>query len=656
LLQSIQTQIQPLHVPSLPVSLETKKDDPVNHSTHPRPQLERPHWRDLGGAWQFAFDDANRWREPADVTFDREIIVPYAPESRRSGIHDEGFHPVVWYRTTLTLTDLEQPRDGSRLLLHFGAVDYETRVWVNGALVAEHRGGHTPFCADLTEAVLRSPTLEVPTLEITVRAEDDPHDLAKPRGKQDWLPRPHEIWYPRTTGIWQPVWLEVVPETRIDNLVWTPHLERWEIGLEARLKGPLTGGLSLRVRLFTEAGELADDRYGISNLEVSRRVALSDPGIDDYRNELLWSPSHPQLIGAEVELLRVMDGREIVVDRVRSYTAMRNVSLSAHRFLLNGRPYFLRMVLDQGYWRDGLMTATDDELRADVELTKQLGFNGARKHQKIENPRWLYWCDVLGLLVWEEMPSPYRFTTAAVDRLVTEWTAALERDRSHPCIVAWVPFNESWGVPDLPSNPAHRDLVRTLYHLTKTLDPTRPVIGNDGWEYVATDIVGIHDYEHDPEKLLSRYADLGAVKASIERLQPGGRALALEGFAFTDHPVVLSEFGGIALSRDPAERGWGYSRATDAEAFLTRYTTLLEAILECREGLAGFCYTQLTDTFQEQNGILFEDRTPKADLQQLYNATRGERNARDADTDPNPDPMGYSKRWLQRQQKDRRLV
>jgi beta-galactosidase/beta-glucuronidase len=618
----------------------------LSHSTHPRPQLERSQWRDLGGSWRFAFDDAGAWREPSDVRFDREITVPYAPESQRSGIHDTGFHPVVWYGLTVPLEDSELPRDGSRLLLHFGAVDYAARVWVGDALVAEHRGGHTPFCADVTEAALRDPHLQ-----ITVRAEDDPQDLAKPRGKQDWLLEPHEIWYPRTTGIWQPVWLEVVPETRVDGLVWTPHLERWEIGLEARLKGRLTPGLSLRVRVFTEDGDLADDRYGVSGPEVSRRVALADPGIDDYRNELLWSPSHPQLIGAEVTLLRVSDGVETVVDRVRSYTAMRNVSLSAHRFLLNGRPYFLRMVLDQGYWRDGLMTATDEELRVDVELTKRLGFNGARKHQKLENPRWLYWCDVLGLLVWEEMPSPYRFTTLAVDRMIAEWTEAVNRDRSHPCIVAWVPFNESWGVPDLPSNPVHRDLVRTLYHLTKTLDPTRPTIGNDGWEYVATDIVGIHDYEHDPEKLLSRYENLAAVKSSIERSQPGGRALALEGFAFNDHPVVLSEFGGIALSKNPQERGWGYSRAADASVFLTRYTTLLEAILECREGLAGFCYTQLTDTFQEQNGILFEDRTPKADLSALFTVTKGERNAREEDVDPNPDPMGYSKRWRQRQEK-----
>ena len=621
----------------------------MTQSDHPRPQLERAQWRDLCGKWRFAYDDTNAWRVPSDVTFDRTINVPYPPESLASGIADTGFHSVVWYATTVILGPSELT-DRQRVLIHFGAVDYSARVWANGALVAEHRGGHTPFCADVTEA-LRGST----SVEIVVRAEDDPHDLAKPRGKQDWQLEPHEIWYPRTTGIWQPVWMEIVPETRIDTLQWTPHLERWEIGIEATLKGPLGSGLMLRVRLHTEDAELSDDRYGVSSSELARRVVLSDPGIDDYRNELLWSPSHPQLIGATVELLRVANGVETVIDRVQSYTALRSVSLSANRFLLNGRPYFLRMVLDQGYWPEGLMTATDDELRADVELTKRLGFNGARKHQKLENPRWLYWCDVLGLLVWEEMPSAYRFNNSSASRLLEEWTAAIERDRSHPCIVAWVPFNESWGVPDLPSNPSHRDLVRSLYFLTKTLDPTRPVIGNDGWEYVATDIVGIHDYEHDPNKLLKRYEDQAAITSSLKSLQPGGRAMALEGFAYTDHPVVLSEFGGIAYSSE-TKSGWGYSRATDAAGFLDKYSALMLALWACRDGLAGYCYTQLTDTFQEKNGVLFMDRSPKADLKALFSAARGERNARDTDVDPNPDPLGYSKRWRERQQKVQRSV
>ncbi len=623
----------------------------VEFSNHPNPQLERTNWRDLSGLWRFAYDDTQAWRVPEEVTFDREINVPFAPESLSSGIGDTGFHSVVWYALELSLEPHELPQIGSRLLLHFGAVDYSARVWVNGQLIGEHRGGHTPFWFDLTQLQRRDPT----TLEIVVRAEDDPHDLAKPRGKQDWALEPHGIWYPRTTGIWQPVWLEVVPETRIEVLHWTSHLERWEIGLEARLSQPIRPGLSLRVRLFTEDTELIDDRYGVSSSEIVRRIALKDSGIDDLRDDLLWSPEHPQLIQAIVELLQTENGNEVVIDSVRSYTAMRTVELSDQRFLLNARPCFLRMALDQGYWQDGLMTATDTQLRSDVELTKRLGFNGARKHQKLENPRWLYWCDVLGLLVWEEMPSAYRFNNQGSSRLVEEWAAAIERDRSHPCIIAWVPFNESWGVPDLPSSAAQRDLVRSLYFLTKTFDPTRPVIGNDGWEAVASDTIGIHDYEHDPKQLLKRYSDPQALESSLKSFKPGGRSLILEGFVSAGQPVMLSEFGGIAYSLGE-QSGWGYSRATDTSDLQERYTALMAAVWTCRETLAGFCYTQLTDTFQEKNGLLFMDRSPKANIEELCKATCGERMAANSDQDPNQDPFGYSRRWRERQQKARRQV
>ncbi len=609
----------------------------MTHSTHPDPLLERAQWRSLDGPWAFAYDDVAQWTHPHDVSFDRQIMVPYPPESAASGIHDESFHPVVWYARTVELTEEERPVRGERrLLLHFGAVDYRAEVWVNGVRVAGHEGGHTPFVADVTGAVQGATTLE-----IALRAEDDPQDFAQPRGKQDWRREPHEIWYPRTSGIWQTVWLEVVPETRVGRLTWTPHLEQWEIGLDVKLAGAHRPGLALRVEL-REGGELlASDRYAITGNEVARRVALPDPGIDDHRNELLWSPNHPTLIGATVELL---DG-ERVLDKVSSYTALRSVGHDGRRFLLNGHSFYPKMVLDQGYWPDSLLAATDEQLRRDVELTKRLGFNGARKHQKIESPRWLYWCDVLGLLVWEEMPSTYRFTGDSVGRLTREWTEAIERDRSHPCIVAWVPFNESWGVPDLPSNPAHRDLVRALYHLTKTLDPTRLVIGNDGWEHVATDILGIHDYTHKPEKLLERYGNEDATARTLSR--PWGRTLVLAGERDAGLPVMLTEFGGVAFAPDEA-RGWGYQRSADSGEFLASYQALLGAVHEC-EGLSGLCYTQLTDTFQEKNGLLYEDRTPKADLAALAQATSGERYSWEVDRDPNPDPLGYAKRWRERQ-------
>jgi hypothetical protein len=590
---------------------------------HPRPQMQRERWRSLDGPWDFAFDDEVRHQQPSEVSFDRTIIVPYPPESAASGIHDPGFHTVAWYRRVV---DLEPAERAQRLLLHFGAVDYQARVWVNGHLVATHLGGYTPFTADVTEA-----RGNAERLLIVVRAFDDPHDLAKPRGKQDWLEQPHEIWYPRTTGIWQTVWLEPIPSPNLRRVEWRPYLEHWEMGVAIQCAGPIEPGTSVRVVLSHDGNLLADDRYAMSGQEVVRRIAFTDPGIDDHRNRMLWSPSNPVLLEAELELWR----GDHLVDAVWSYTALRSVGVQGNRCTLNGRPYFLKMVLDQGYWPDTLLAPPGEEaLRRDVELILALGFNGVRKHQKLEDPRWLYWCDRLGLLVWAEMPSPYRFTATAVQRLASEWTEAIRRDISHPCIAAWVPLNESWGVPDLPTNPAHRDYVRALYHLTKTLDPTRPVVGNDGWEHVATDIVTIHDYASSPQVLRERYATPESVASVLERQQPGGRALTLAGFSVQDQPVVLSEFGGVALVR-PGDPGWGYSRARQPEELAAIYEAILRALHECR-GIAGYCYTQLTDTFQEQNGLLTPERVPKADPRRIAAATRGKRKSAAMDVDPEP--------------------
>jgi hypothetical protein len=280
------------------------------------------------------------------------------------------------------------------------------------------------------------------------------------------------------------------------------------------------------------------------------------------------------------------------------------------------------MVLDQGYWPGTGLTPPDDaSIRTDVELAKAMGFNGVRKHQKIEDPRYLYWADVLGLMVWEEMPSAYRFTKRSVERLTKEWIHVLERDRSHPCIVAWVPINESWGVPNLPRSPTERDYVRTLYHLTKTLDPARPVVGNDGWESVATDIVGIHDYDDDPTRIARRYHADEVLPKLFQRERPAGRRLVLDATR-SDLPLVLSEFGGITVG---AESGtWGYSRCVTPDEFAVRYAQLLEVVRSL--GLiSGFCYTQFADTYQEANGLLRSDRTPKLPIEFIAAATRGPR-------------------------------
>jgi beta-galactosidase/beta-glucuronidase len=575
---------------------------------YPRPQLVRPHWESLDGVWQFAMEQTAQAAFPRDVKWDRRIVVPFAPETAASGIHDTGFHLICWYRRELPPTRTEA---GQRLLLHFGAVDYATRVWVNDLFVGGHRGGYTPFTLDITDA------LGSGTQTITVRAEDDPADLTQPRGKQDWRLEPHAIWYPRTSGIWQTVWLETVASTRIDRILWRPNLARWEVGLEVWLEGPPRDDLELRLTLSANGTVLARDRYAAVRGEIHRRIALSDPGIDDYRNELLWSPSRPQLIDAELELVT---GAGEVLDRVSSYTALRDISLEGDRFVFNGRQFLLRLVLDQGYWPESGMTAPSDEaLRRDVELVKLMGFNGVRKHQKLEDPRFLYWADRLGLLVWEEMPSAYRFTGEAVDRVTREWTEAVRRDASHPCIVAWVPLNESWGVPNLPQNETERHYVRSLYYLTKTLDPTRPVIGNDGWESVATDIIGIHDYETRPDRLAHRYHADRLLPHLLNKERPGGRTLYVGDRPQSEHPIVLSEFGGIALA---APGVWAYRLTRNADELAREYGALM-AVVHSLGMLTGFCYTQLTDTYQEANGLLTADRRFKFPLELMRAATLG---------------------------------
>jgi beta-galactosidase/beta-glucuronidase len=585
----------------------------LTDTAYPRPQLQRAHWQSLNGLWKFAFDDEGRWAQPSDICeLPYNIEVPFAPESIKSNIGDTGFHPNCWYER-----EFSTPHGEGRLLLHFGAVDYRARVWVNNQFVGEHEGGHTPFCFDITPMIDDSGITKV-----TVWANDDPQDLAKPRGKQDWQLEPHSIWYPRTSGIWQTVWLERVGATYIERIRWTPHMERWEIGFEAFITGERQNDVQIKVKLSVGDILLVNDTYEVVNGEIHRRIALSDPGIDDYRNALLWSPEKPTLINAEIQLWH--QGK--LLDEVKSYTAMRTVGIQRDRFMLNGRPYYLRLVLDQGYWQDSLMTApSDDALRQDVELVKEMGFNGVRKHQKIEDPRFLYWADVLGLLVWEEMPSAYRFTPKAVQRLTKEWTEVIERDVSHPCIVAWVPFNESWGVPNLTETAAHRNYVLMAYHLTKTLDPTRPVIGNDGWESTDTDILAIHDYDNKPSRLAKRYGPEVKLSDLFNRERPGGRVLTLDGYHHNGQPVMLTEFGGIAYTgtEDPqADKAWGYVRSWNISEFSIRYSSLLNAV-NCIEMFSGFCYTQLTDTFQEANGLLYIDRAPKIPIEVIASATLG---------------------------------
>ena len=572
---------------------------------YPRPGLVREKWSDLCGPWDFAFDDDDAgldesWYQPGTPVFDRTIVVPFPPECRASGIEEPGFHRVVWYRRRVALP----PRgDNERVLLHFGAVDYEAKVFVDGVFVGSHRGGHTPCSFDITHAAQG----QAETAEIVVRAADDPGDVHQPRGKQDWQEHPHRIWYKRTTGIWQAVWTEVVPRQHIVSLHLVPDMADASVTVHATLSEAAPGG-HLHVRLLLDGEVLAEQCQQVA--DRNPRLVVTVPAFENAwdRPRFEWSPSSPCLIAVEASLEPAGPG---TADRVSAYVGMRSVAAADRQFLLNGHPEQLRMVLSQGYWPESHLAApTASSARQEVELIKALGFNGARLHQKVEDPRFLYWADRLGLMVWAEMPGSGAFSRRAVANLVGEWLEVLERDRGHPCIVAWVVFNESWGLPALVERAEQRSYALGAYHLTRALDPTRLVVSNDGWEHVESDIWGVHDYTGNAEELKHRYREPLTTVLSGSGRWPAARRVLLDGCADRGQPVVLSEFGGVSLVSGHDESWHGYSNAESSDELAHRLGALFAAVHEC-DGLAGFCYTQFSDTEQESNGLVTAGRQPK---------------------------------------------
>jgi len=594
----------------------------VPRPEYPRPQFRRQDWTNLNGEWRFAFDDgdvglAEGWQNVIAAglegsPFDRSITVPFSYQSKLSGIGETAFHDVVWYARTFGHSP---GGDDERLLLHFGAVDYRAEVWVNGAHVASHEGGHTPFSADVTFALGEGVNV------LVVRAEDPSRDATIPRGKQYWKEESEGIFYTRTTGIWQTVWLEPVNRRRVGSLRLTPDVDDASLGLEAGVEA-FEPGMALRLVVSFDGEEVLDDRVTVTSPVVRRRLPLIRPGeapdtphLSRWPGANLWSPEEPNLYDLRLELLGA-DGETL--DSADAYFGVRKVEAREGRVYLNNRPYYQRLVLDQGYFPDGILTApTDDDLRRDIELAKAMGFNGARKHQKVEDPRWLYWADTLGFLVWGEMANAYQYSEDSVRRITAEWQEAVRRDYNHPSIVAWVPMNESWGVPSLATDPAQREHLLALYHLTRSLDGTRPVVSNDGWEHALTDLCNIHDYR-DAGALAETYA----TRESSVTATPVGRPIYAPGHGHRGEPILVTEFGGIAFAGEGG--GWGYSTVADAKGFLTRYEAMIEALLAC-DPVQGFCYTQLTDVEQEVNGLLTYDRKPKADLQKIRSITAKEK-------------------------------
>lgn len=574
---------------------------------YPRPQLRRTGWVLLDGPWSFLEDAADRgvdlrlFDAGSDWGAADTITVPFPPESTASGIGRDVAN-VLWYRRDLGPIDI--PAD-QRVLLHFEAVDYHAHVWLNGQYLGFHEGGQARFSFDITQSL--SPRgVNI----LTVRSYDDAEDLEQPRGKQDWQAEPHAIWYRRTSGIWRSVWLEHVPRTHVSRLGLAVAADD-SVETTVEVTGPWDG---IDVELVFSFGgrTLSRSRHQLLGATLTTRVHLVDPQLHIEPNDLRWAPEHPHLIDVEVVVARGADR----VDHVTSYLGLRTVGVDDRHFILNGHPYFLRMVLEQGYWPATHLAAPSPKaLRAEAELIKDLGFNGLRVHQKVADPRFLYECDRLGLVVWADTAASYAFSPRSLRRLTQEWFEIVERDRNHPCVVAWVPYNESWGVAHLEHNAAQRSAVAGVHALLKALDPTRVVLGNDGWEYVAGDVVGIHDYTHDPAALRGRFGSLEAARNTVRTERSGGRRLLLAGHGDGPRrPMVLTEFGGINLHN--GDEAWsGYGDAEDEQDFLSQLSALVAATLS--SGLAGYCYTQFTDTLQEQNGLTSADRVPKVPIESL---------------------------------------
>ncbi|MDM4761662.1 glycoside hydrolase family 2 TIM barrel-domain containing protein [Galbitalea sp. SE-J8] len=579
--------------------------------SYPRPLLVREEWTSLDGEWEFAWDDgqvglAERWYAPDGAVFDRRIRVPFAPESTLSGIGDNTPHDVLWYRREV---DLEL-QSGRRWILHLGAVDQSADVWVDGVHVGGHVGGQTSFRLDITDALAGRRGHQ-----IVVRAVDLVDDVDIPRGKQDWRGDPHFIWYRRTSGIWKTVWLESVPVQHVTALHWGADLVAGRISASVSLALRPLPGTEVSVRIWHDGRLLGETRVLADHTDVEIELRPSALQNAQERESLLWQPGNPVLLDAEI----VVTEQGARGDEVASYLGLRSTEVRGGRFLVNGRPIFVRSVLEQGFWPDGQLTAPDiDALRREVEMILELGFSAARIHQKVEDARMLFWADRLGLMIWAETASAYRFSPRAAAAITREWLEIVDQQRDHPSVVTWVPVNESWGVQDIAYDPAQRELVQSLASLTRALDPSRPVVSNDGWEHVDSDILTLHDYSTEPTILRERYADRHALAETLSGMGPQDREPILSGVLqaqVDEHeiPIMVTEFGGVAYSADGT---WGYAIVTSDSAFRHRIAELFGA-LEASPVLSGFCYTQLTDTMQESNGLLTEQREPKLAIEVL---------------------------------------
>lgn len=550
----------------------------IPRSEHPDPQFQRKDWLNLNGEWDFEFDFGNSGLRAGVLEKDewsRKINVPFCPESKLSGIEYTDFIAAVWYRKSVTVTEAQLE---GRVLIHFGAVDYETYLYVNGEEAGYHKGGYTSFTFDITEFLTAGENV------IAVNARDDVRDPLVPRGKQSELYNSHGCDYTRTTGIWQTVWLEFVPKAYVKSFKLFPDTVNATLGVSAVVEGEG----AFKAEAFYD-GRLVGSFEKTAAGFVSGDIKLSETH--------LWEVGCGRLYD-----LKITFGG----DEISSYFGLRDIRIDGYKVLINGKSVFQRLVLDQGFYADGIYTAPSDEaLEKDIRLSLAVGFNGARLHQKVFEPRFLYHCDRLGYIVWGEFGNwglDYS-RDGALEAMLPQWCESVARDFNHPAIVGWCPFNETW---DRDGRKQNDELLRIVYRVTKQLDETRPCIDTSGNFHVETDIFDVHDYEHKVEIFKGNYDRLMTEGVLFERFPDRQEYDGKK-------PAFVSEYGGIQWSLGSRGDAWGYGNAPKSEQeFIDRYKGLTDALLD-NERMFGFCYTQLYDIEQEQNGLYYYDRSPKFD-------------------------------------------
>ena len=611
--------------------MENLREANIPRPEYPRPQFVREgNWINLNGEWDFSFDDADiglkeRWyKKENSKNFDRKIMVPFCFQSKLSGIEDNSFHDIIWYRRVF---DIPKKFNDKKVLLHFGAVDYRCLIYLNGECVGSHEGGFVGFSLNITKFLEGSNVL-------VVRVEDPSDDLEIPRGKQFWKTEIETIFYPRVSGIWQTVWVEFLsPDYSIDNVKITPDIEKSEVIFEVNIEGQGFPKLSLGINILSGNQSIAQDSINLDfigkigsrkNKKVlkekielfSKKMFYDNPFRFRFMVKIpedqlvLWDINSPYLYDFSLKIQNDETGE--IYDEISSYFGMRKISLgdgnNQKRIFLNDKPLYQKLFLVQGYWPDSLYTPPSDEhIKRDIQFVIDFGFNGLRTHQKTFDPRFLYWCDKMGVLVWGEIGNCYRFSVKSQLRLINEFVAEIERDYNHPSIIAWVPLNEGWGVSGAEKDPKRGYYTSSLYFLIKSIDSTRLIIDDDGWWHTEhNDICTRHFYSTTDLLPATLDEEISSHKTSAPKpyLKPS---------EYKGEPIIYSEIGGFGFDfKEDISKKWGYGGLIeDPEELFERVLTLLKEFDVRKEWIQGFCYTELYDQFQEINGLLTFDREPK---------------------------------------------